>query len=105
MILRPTISRRALLQWSGKGIVLAPFAPVLQRFTDASLSASILPQSNLYDGTDDQLLDEIQRGSFRFFWNETNPKTGQIKDRALLNGNDKRTMSSTAATGFGLTGL
>jgi hypothetical protein len=105
MILRPTISRRALLQWSGKGIVLAPFAPVLQRFTDASLSASILPQSNLFDGTDDQLLDEIQRGSFRFFWNETNPKTGQIKDRALLNGNDKRTMSSIAATGFGLTGL
>jgi hypothetical protein len=32
------------------------------------------------------LLDELQRGSFEFFWNETNPATEQVKDRALLNG-------------------
>src|ERR1700692_2806285 len=105
MILRPAISRRALLQWGGKGIALAPFAPILTRFPGASPSNSTSLQSNPYAGTDDQLLDEIQRGSFQFFWNETNPKTGQVKDRALLNGNDKRTMSSIAATGFGLTGL
>jgi hypothetical protein len=58
-----------------------------------------------YEGTDEQLLDEIQRGSFKFFWNEASPKTGQVKDRALANGNDSRKMSSIAATGFGLAGL
>jgi hypothetical protein len=104
-MMRPTISRRALLHWGGKGIALAPFAGVFARFPDLSHSLSTSPQSNTYAGTDEQLLDEIQRTSFQFFWNETNPKTGQIKDRALLNGNDKRTMSSIAATGFGLTGL
>jgi len=55
--------------------------------------------------TDDQLLDEIQRASFDFFWNEAGPATGQVKDRALAAGNDTRTVSSIAATGFGLTAL
>src|SRR5271163_3167752 len=58
-----------------------------------------------YTGTDDQLLDEIQKASFRFFWHEANPATGQVKDRALANGGDRRYLSSIAATGFGLTAL
>jgi hypothetical protein len=105
MILRPTISRRQLLRWSGQGIALAPFAGILGGLPEC---ASAQPSQH-YSGTNEQLLDEIQRGSFKFFWNETNPKTGQVKDRALLNGalngNDNRTMSSIAATGFGLTAL
>ena len=55
--------------------------------------------------SDDEFLDEIERASFEFFWHEASSSTGQIKDRALLNGNDSRTMASIAATGFGLTGL
>jgi hypothetical protein len=105
MILRPGISRRQLLRWSGQGIALAPFASILGGLSEYASAQPGRP----YGGTDEQLLDEIQRGSFKFFWNETNPKTGQVKDRALLNGplngNDKRTMSSIAATGFGLTAL
>src|SRR5580704_1907391 len=101
MILRPGISRRQLLRWSGQGIALAPLASMLGGLPECALAQPSRP----YSGTNDQLLDEIQRGSFKFFWNETNPKTGQVKDRALLNGNDKRTMSSIAATGFGLTAL
>lgn len=63
------------------------------------------PGGSPYQGTDEQLLEGIQTATFQFFWNETNPKTGQVKDHALLNGNDTRTMSSIAATGFGLTAL
>lgn len=63
------------------------------------------PNGAPYEGTDEQLLEEIQRASFDFFWNEASPKTGQVKDRALANGNDSRMMSSIAATGFGLTSL
>jgi hypothetical protein len=98
--------RRKLLQFLGQGILLAPFAS-LQSCGGGAGSSSPPPGGggNPYPGTDEQLLDAIQQGAFQFFWNETNPSTGQIKDRALLNGHDTRTMSSIAATGFGLSSL
>jgi hypothetical protein len=99
--------RRKLLQFLGQGILLAPFAS-LQSCGGGAGSSSPPPGGgggNPYQGTDEQLLDAIQQGAFQFFWNETNPNTGQIKDRALLNGHDTRTMSSIAATGFGLSSL
>lgn len=74
------------------------------------------PKGAPYQGTDEQLLDEIERRSFDFFWNEASARTGQVKDRAKAppftpttdakNGApDDRRMSSIAATGFGLTAL
>jgi hypothetical protein len=99
--------RRKLLQFLGQGILLAPLASL-----QSCGGGSTAPPSggggnagNPYQGTDEQVLDAIQQGAFQFFWNETNPNTGQIKDRALLNGHDTRTMSSIAATGFGLSCL
>src|SRR5207247_7148617 len=65
----------------------------------------VQPAGARYEGTDEQHLDEIQRAAFHFFWSEASEKTGQVKDRALANGNDSRKMSSIAATGFGLTSL
>ena len=55
--------------------------------------------------SDDQFLDEIERAIFLFFWEQASPTTGQVKDRAFAAGNDTRTVSSIAATGFGLTAL
>lgn len=63
------------------------------------------PAGDGYPGTDDQLLDEIESAAFLYYWEQTDPATGQIKDRALAAGNDSRTLSSIAATGFGLTML
>lgn len=63
------------------------------------------PERVPYTGSDEALLEEIERAAFEFFWNEASPLTGQIKDRALLNGNDKRVDSSIASTGFGLTAM
>jgi hypothetical protein len=63
------------------------------------------PSGDGYPGTDDQLLEEIEHAAFLFFWEQADPTTGQIKDRALAVGNDSRTVSSIAATGFGLTTL
>jgi hypothetical protein len=63
------------------------------------------PPGDGYPGTDDQLLDEIEKAGFLFFWEQVDPSTGQAKDRALAAGNDTRTVSSIAATGFGLTAL
>jgi hypothetical protein len=47
--------------------------------------------------SDGQFLDAIQRTTF--------PATGLVKDWARANGTDTRTLSSIAATGFGLTAL
>jgi hypothetical protein len=70
------------------------------------VASPIPPPSPGYTGTDDQLMDEIERAAFDFFWTEASPNTGQIKDRALASGNDtRRIMSSIASTGFGLTAL
>src|ERR1700704_3579715 len=61
--------------------------------------------------SDDKFFAEVERARFEFFWNEASPATGQVKDRALLNGKDKdknkdaRPMSSIASTGFALTAL
>ncbi len=86
------------------GLLASPLATAASCRKYASPSF-VEPTGAPYEGTDEQLLDEIQRASFDFFWNEASPKTGQVKDRALANGNDSRMMSSIAATGFGLSSL
>jgi len=48
---------------------------------------------------DDELLEQISRAAFAYFWNEADPDTGFIYD-ALSNRS-----SSSAATGFGLASL
>jgi len=63
------------------------------------------PPGDGYPGTNDQLLEEIEKAGFLFFWEQADPATGQVKDRALAAGNDTRTVSSISATGFGLTAL
>lgn len=51
------------------------------------------------------LLDQLQRASFDFFWNEADPNSGLVSDRAHADGGDTSRISSIAATGFGLTAL
>jgi hypothetical protein len=70
-----------------------------------SSSAPPSNPSDGYPGTDDQLLEEITKAGFLFFWEQADPNTGMVKDRAFAAGNDSRTVSSIAATGFGLTAL
>jgi len=101
---RTFVSRREVLRFCGMGLLASPLA-TLASCQKRSVPAFAEPSGPPFEGTDEQLLDEIQRASFEFFWNEASPKTGQVKDRALANGNDSHTMSSIAATGFGLTSL
>jgi len=63
------------------------------------------PVKYKFTPAEDALLEEIEKASFRFFWEEANPYTGQVKDRSQANGPDARTTASIAATGFGLTAL
>jgi hypothetical protein len=86
------------------GLLASPLA-TLAGCRKPTAKTFVEPSGAPYEGTDEQLLDEIQRAAFDFFWNEASPNTGQVKDRALANGNDTRKMASIAATGFGLTSL
>jgi hypothetical protein len=54
---------------------------------------------------DDQFLDELERATFQYFWDQTNPKTGLTKDRSNARAEDTGTVASIAATGFGLTAI
>ena len=104
-------SRRELLkQVAGMG-VLMPFAgssvlPFLSAAAQeqhkhpapAPLQTSLAPE-------DDQFLEELEKANFLYFWEQGNPQTGLVKDRASTHSQDNRTVASIAATGFGLTAL
>jgi hypothetical protein len=102
---KPFLTRREIMRICGMALLASPLATFESCGQQAPLHFAE-PAGAPYEGTDEQLLDEIQRAIFDFFWTEASLKTGQVKDRALVSGtNDPHTMSSIAATGFGLTGL
>lgn len=58
--------------------------------------------------TDSQLLTEIERRAFRFFWEKCDPATGMVNDRARNRGTDNDEgdkVSSIASTGYALAAL
>ena len=68
------------------------------------------PASVTLTENDNDLLDDISRRSVRYFWEQANPNTGLVLDRARTDGrpDDKpkhRNVASIAATGFGLTAV
>jgi len=99
-------SRRNFLQQGGR-LLLA--VPLFGFAWTPSCSSGSGPSNNTsgtgYTGTDDQLLDDLESAAFQFFWNQANPSTGFVKDRANATGSDNYTFSSIASTGFGLTAL
>ena len=105
---RRRIARREFLEDAGKTAGLAAMGniAILAAGCGGGISTTPPPPAgDGYAGTDDQLLEEIEKSGFLFFWEQGDPATGQVKDRALAAGNDTRTVSSIAATGFGLTAL
>jgi hypothetical protein len=93
------IARRAFLPklCIGSSAFLHPFptwTATLLRSANSKLSRA-----------DETFLDDLQRASFRFFWECADPDSGMVKDRSHADGNDNRNISSIAATGFGLTAL
>ena len=98
----PAITRRELIRLAGS----VAWLPLVAGCGGGGGSAApVVPAGDGYSGTDEQLLDEIEAAAFLYYWEQTDPTTGQIKDRAFAAGNDTRTLSSIAATGFGLTVL
>jgi hypothetical protein len=63
------------------------------------------PTKYRFTSSEEAFLEEVQRASFQFFWDNVNPYAGLVKDRCQSNGPDSRNLASIAATGFGLTAL
>ncbi|GBC83326.1 hypothetical protein HRbin10_02473 [bacterium HR10] len=54
---------------------------------------------------DDAFLEDLSHRAFLFFWEQADPNTGLVRDRAGTNGERRTDIASIAATGFGLTAL
>ena len=77
----------------------------------SSLSSTLLaaqpstPASDQEPHQTTDLLIELERRSCMFFYEQADPATGMVKDRARHTGTDTHTISSIAATGFGLSAM
>jgi hypothetical protein len=107
-------SRRQLLrQMAGVSLALpcAPWkalpvwAQVAQHADRRQKESALLPAPTAFSPEDDQFLDDLERSSFLFFWEQANPQTGLIKDRCNVRINDTGVVASVASTGFGLTAI
>jgi hypothetical protein len=109
-------SRRKLLRqmaWISLGLPLAqaralipfgqspPRQPAVQQHTEP---ASPPAPTSLSD-QDDKFLDALVRANFLFFWEQSNPQTGLVKDRCNVVAKDTSLAASIASTGFGLTAI
>jgi hypothetical protein len=101
------LSRREILrQILGTGLCLplAELLPALETqqppivTTDAAETPTLSP-------ADDQFLDEVEKASFLFFWEQGSANTGMVKDRCNVHTDNQGGAASIAATGFGLTAL
>ena len=67
------------------------------------ISSSVPAQSH------ETFIDDLQERSFRYFWEQADPQTGLVPDRARMDGSplpsSHQNVASIAATGFGLTGI
>ena len=102
-----SFTRREILRYSTKAALAFPALNLMTAMMSCggAPSVSSAPPPQPPPVSDDDFLDEIQNAIFLFFWEQASPTTGQVKDRALAGGNDTSTVSSIAATGFGLTAL
>jgi len=64
-----------------------------------------LPGNPLLLLEDDQLLDDLEKRNFQFFWEQASSVNGLVRDRASVVANETSVVASIAATGFGLTAL
>ena len=83
----------------------APFTEVISALDQSPFS----PRKPVppFSPEDDNFLNELERSSCCYFWEQANPENGLVKDRcnARKASVDNSTVASIAATGFGLTAL
>jgi hypothetical protein len=99
MSLRETpLSRRRLLRRLALG------APSLAVLLDGASTQP--PRQPDLSNEDNALLEAVESAAFLFFWEQSNPQTGLVKDRCnTTQPAGKQAVASLAATGFGLSAM
>src|SRR5579859_3757908 len=98
-------SRREVLRQI-LGATLVPFLPTPAIYTlQAQNPIATTSNEPALSAEDDQFLNDVEAASFRFFWEQGNPRTGMVKDRTNVHADRPGDAASIAATGFGLTAL
>ena len=86
-----------------------PVVAVLVLLIATVASSQAIAASPKLTSEDQQFLEDLEHRSFQYFWEEGDPDTGLVPDRARTDGSqldeNHRNVASIAATGFGLTGL
>lgn len=102
-------SRRALLRQllgTGLSLPLAGLGMSVPQISGKPQSRPAAPPGNAaLSKDDDNFLEDLERANFAFFWEQSSPQTGLVKDRCNVRGPDHTVVASIAATGFGLTAL
>jgi hypothetical protein len=109
---RPGLSRRELLRLAAKagvGLPLIRLGALPANLITGQLSRPLPVRAHAeLTPSDDEFLEELEKANFNYFWEQTNPETGIVKDRTNVRWPEKPGKSevgSIAATGFGLTAL
>jgi len=61
--------------------------------------------ASLLSPQDEAFLDDLSYRTVLYFWEQADPNTGLVRDRAGVTGERRSDLASIAATGFGLTAL
>ena len=103
------VSRRDLLKQAARLGICLPFAgslgPLLSASPQQHLEPARPPVPTSLSQADDDLLEELEKANFLYFWEQANPQTGMVRDRCNVRTNDNNLVGSIAATGFGLTAI
>ncbi len=104
--------------WVAFSCILLSFALAIEAVTPAvARQNSFVKQSSAFSSrfpqapspNDQAFLEDLQHRSFNYFWEQADPQTGLVPDRARIDGSsldeNHRNVASIAATGFGLTAL
>jgi hypothetical protein len=78
-----------------------PQQPAVQQHTEPASP----PAPTSLSAQDDKFLDVLVHANFLFFWEQSNPQTGLVKDRCNVVAKDTSLAASIASTGFGLTAI
>jgi hypothetical protein len=90
---------------AGACLPLARLMPALSLPQQAEVVPIASSGLAVLSAEDDQFLNELEIANFSYFWEQSSPKTGMVKDRCHVGTNDEGIVASIAATGFGLTAL
>ncbi len=89
----------------GKLLPLLAQLPAQQQAGSQHSQPAPLPAPGALSPEDEQFLDELERTTFLYFWEQANPQTGLIKDRSNVRAQDTSVVASIASTGFGLSAI